>query len=200
VHEENVLNKMRDLPNRLNLIEPEVGGNHNQGSASKRARSVPVRTTPQKPSAILCGFHEQPRMKDIEAFVKDELNKLPRWSTVEGFAPVVRSSVAIIKLSAQAEIKTFIADAKFKDHIVRTRQDKPPEKRRSDSRMFMINEDLKQKHVCHEFDMDLKKACAWMGDEKLVEWCVEGEAFAWNEGQAFGIGMDRASAERHASQ
>jgi hypothetical protein len=204
-HEENVMKQIRDLSNRLNLIETEVGGSRAEGNAPKRARSAPVRATPLKPSAILCGFPKNSRKKELETFVKGELTKLPRWSSVDAFAPSVKSSVVIVKLSAQDEIHKFIADwkhlnATFKDQVIRARHDKPPEKRKSDSRVYMMNEYLTQKHGDTEFDMDLKKGCICLGDEKFVEWCIDGEVFSWNDTHVTRVGVDKAAAERHASQ
>ena len=71
----------------------------------------------------------------------------------------------------------------FNDHhIIRAQCEKPPEKRKSNRKIYLMNEYLSQNHKTHEFDADFKHTCVRVGEVgELVTWNVDDEVFIWND-------------------
>ena len=161
--------QMADIRERLNLFEKSGGElrmSQPVGTAAKRARSAPVRKTGEI-TVVMCGFPDLSRKMEIEAFMKESLDKLPQWKGIQAFAPNVRGRIAFAKLSSDQAAKAFMNDWKaqkfvFKGSAIRARDDKLPEKRQSDGKIYAVHEYLVKHHIGEEFDKDFQRLrLAW---------------------------------------
>ena len=145
------------------------------------------------------------RKTEIEKFVKDCLAMKPEWNSLESFAPNVRGSIAFVKTTSESAAENFIKEWRqqnfvFKGSSIRAREDKPPQKRKSDGKIYAMAAYMNEKHNNAEFDKDLKKACVWHGDVQLVKWDGEAEQFIWDEGVVASLGIDKNAAEAYTNQ
>ena len=83
------------------------------GNASKRPRSHPPsspqsHTSTKSACAVITGFPKCYRKKDIEAFVNTKLQLQEDWKQYKAFAPNVRGTVGMIKMTTTQEVSKFI--------------------------------------------------------------------------------------------
>ena len=126
------------------------------------------------------------------------------WKSLKPFAPGVRSSIVMVKLSSRDEMFGFIRDwkdeeFKYKEHVIRARADKTPEQRKANAKIYNISEYLNSKFMDKEFDSEFKNAPVWLGDGEVVKWDSDSESFLWQEDviNKAGVVIDREEAEKH---
>lgn len=176
------------------------------GSAA-RSSSAPASTkhTHAKPVIVLKGFPTGSRKKEIESFMKDMLALREEWKDLTAFAPNVRSSIALIRVDSNQEVRDFIRLWKdqnddvtqFKGHVIRASVDKPPEKRKANDRVYNLASYLQSKMVDKDVDADFKNASVWLGDSQIATWDVDTETFLWKDDiiQSAGLQVDKVEAE-----
>ena len=213
-HEDKMIKQITAIQERTAKLEEQMANQQKQdlqGTASKRPRSTPVsvsrasHSSSGDPIAVLTGFPKNSRKKDIENFVKAELQTREEWKRLKGFAPNVRGTIAMIKMSTTGEVSKFIEEWSTVDHTykgaaIRARFEKPPEKRKSNAKIYLMGEYLRAKFQDKEFDTDFKYACVWGGDAGvIVSWNVEEEEFEWNDDVIahFGITINKTQAVEH---
>ena len=212
VHEEKVMSQIRALQARTEALEK--GGYTDQApaigsAAAKRARSEP-RTGPQKhvvkPVVVLNGFPYNSRKKELEEFVRAELDKRDEWKHLICFAPGVRTSMVMVKVGSKDEVFEFIhiwksLDVSFKGKPIRARADKTPEQRTGNSRIYRMSEYLKGVVIDKDVDPDFKNFSVWIGDQEVVKWDPQAGRFNWMEDpiNKAGVEIDRVAAETSAA-
>ena len=191
--------RLKSLEQAQPCVHETVGG-----SAIKRARSAPGQKSQQK-VVVLCGFPKLSRKPEVEGFVKECLSHKPEWTSLESFAPNVRGSIAFVKVASDDAVKSFIREWRghefaFKGHEIRAREDKAPEKRKSDGAIYRVTDYLSSTHSSLCFDKDLRMGCVWHGDSQLVTWNAVEEAFVWDEQEVTRLGIDKQAAAQHDAQ
>ena len=200
VHEEKFMAELLKLRVRQDALEKSLGASDpwhraaagvggGRGGAAKRARSEPRRPEADqtKPVVVLAGFPWDSRKKDIDAWVKEQLAARPEWADLVGFAPGVRSSLALIKTSCQEDVWDFVMRWKNEEHIykgvaIRARSDKSKEQRETNGRVWGMLKYLETKFPKTEFDPDYKGASVWIPAGKVVSWEPDSKDYIWNEG------------------
>ena len=111
--------------------------------------------------------------------------------------------MAIVKLGSEPAARDFmkkwnVEEFKFKGGKIRAREDRAPEKRLSDGKVYGVMKYLETTHL-EDFDIDLRHGCVWWGDEKLVEWKGAESGFEWNDGAAQKLKVDKAAATAYTA-
>ena len=197
---------MGSFEDRLKSLEKaqHVVSESDGGSASKRARSAPVHKTHQK-VVVLCGFPKLSRKPEVEAFVEQCLTHKPEWTSLEFFAPNVRGSIAFVKVASDDVAKKFIQEWRtqkymFKGVEIRARENKSPEKRKSDGIIYRVSAYLSSAHSNLSFDKDMRLGCIWHEDSQLVSWNAVEETLVWDEQEVSRLGIDKQAAATHDVQ
>ena len=209
-HEERMMKEIRALQARTEVLEKEA---HATGPAAvKRARSEP-RTAPLnkkhevKPVVVLTGFPFNSRKQELEGFVKAQLDEHEEWKDFIPFAPGVRASVVMVKLSSKEDVFEFIHKWKnlgisFKDKAIRARADKTPEQRKSNAMIYNMSNHLKEVLADKHVDPDFKRMSTWVGEWEVVRWDPQVGSFHWVEEDILkaGVTIDRDYAEKCAAE
>ena len=115
----------------------------------------------------------------------------------------------MVKLESKSETAKFVDEwivKNFKyreEHLIRARFEKPPEKRKSNSKIYLMTEYLNKNHTGLDFEPDFKHACVWMGEiGSVVSWSTDDSAFECADSvmKAGGIFIDKAKAEEHTQR
>ena len=210
-HEEKIMKEIHALQARADALEKHPPGDARPASgpaAAKRARSEP-RTASQKhelkPVVVLTGFPFNSRKQELEGFVKEKLAEQEEWSHLSPFAPGVRASVVIVKVTSKEEVFEFIRFWKdlgftFKDRPIRARTDKTPEQRKTNSMIYKMSEHLKGALADKGVDPDFKNSSVWVGRGEVVKWDPQAGQFGWLEAgiATAEVTIDRTAAEKCA--
>ena len=209
-HVAKMFSEIKKLQDCATALEQQSQAPDSTGSAWKRARSAPAsrRGASKQPCVVLTGFPYNSKKSDVEKFVTDELKKNPTWSSLKPFAPGIRSSVALIRISDLDAAYEFIdawrsSDHTYKDREIRARTERPPEQRKSNAKIDLINEFLRREFPGVDLDTDFKNACVWADDGAVVTWDIDEERFSWDDGvlQSAGMGsLNKESAEQHTQR
>jgi hypothetical protein len=140
--------------------------------------------------------------------VKDKMKEWEEdFKSLSPFAPNVRSSVVMIKMTSKEDVFEFIAkwkesDIIFKGRAIRATTDKPPEQRKANAKIYNMTGHLKSVFIDKEVDADFRNASVWLGDWEVVKWDIQAEAFKWIEDgmSKAGVVVDRAEAEKKANE
>ena len=208
-HEAKLMAEIRLLQKRTEALEskgPRLEGGMATGAATaKRARSEPrnvVQRHELKPVVVLTGFPPNSRKKELEEFTKTQLEQKDEWKHLVPFAPNVRSSTVMIKVSSRDEVFDFIRhwknfDVKFKENPIRARGDKPPEQRKANSKIYKVSEYMRKKFADKDVDADFKHSSVWVGDWEVVKWDSSSEKFVWDEDnlEKAGVTIDQAEVD-----
>ena len=211
-HEERIFAQIKAVQDRASVLEAQMaGGAQAQGNAWKRYRSEPKSfgNKDETKCAVLTGFPKNLRKSDIETFVKNQLAATEQWANLKCYAPNIRGTVCIIKLESRSEVTKFVNEWKDEDikyrneHSIRARFERPPEKRKSNSKIYLMTEYLNMNHKGIDFDPDFKHGCVWMGEiGSVVSWSTDDGAFQWDDTvmKSGGINVDRVRAEEHTQR
>ena len=179
------------------------------GSASARASSVPSTQMPKEtsrgPAVVITGFPRDSKKKTIESFVAGQIQTMPTFSHLKCFAPGVRTSMAIIRVSSKDEGISFCEAFKEKEVIfegvrLRARGDKSREERIRNARIFNMT-DFFRKNFEGDFDPDFGKGIVWGEEGALVKWIMESEKFEWMDAtlEKAGYKVDKHEALAHVA-
>ena len=103
--------------------------------------------------------------------MKEMLALREEWKDLTAFAPNVRSSIALIRVDTEQDVKDFIRMWKdvddgvtqFKGYVIRASVDKPPEKRKANDKVYNVASYLQSKMLDKDVDADFKNASVWLG-------------------------------------
>ena len=157
---------------------------------------------------VLTGFPQNSRRAHIVEFVKGRLKELDEWAMLTAFAPNLCGTIGMIKMNSSSQVFDFIdkwnrLELKYKEKTVKARAEKPPEKRKSNAKIYLMTEFLTKNAIEHEFEADFKHASVWVDDiGELVSWNVV-EEFEWDNDVLTKAGitsLDKAKAEEHTKR
>jgi hypothetical protein len=207
------LKDIQKLQVRTSALEDLVSGpsaNANgQGTAAKRFRSAPASSDHRKERscAVVTGCPPATRRKDIQEFVNRKLKESEEWKHLESFAPNVRGTVALVRMSSVDAVHSFARtwNAKgfdFKGSILRCRAERPPEKRKSNAKVYLMHEFLVNIFKGKVFDADYRRGSVWSDDGGLVRWNVTSESFEWDQDMISksALNIDTSKATQHTER
>lgn len=180
------------------------------GNASVRSASAPAsaQRSDGKAVVVLKGFPHGSRKQEIEGYMKEALQARDDWRELHAFAPNVRSSIALIKMESEHEVKQFIRawknlpGSKFKGNAIRATADKPPEQRKANAKVYSMSVYLRSKIANKDVDADFKRASVWVGDAEVVKWDIESDIFRWMDDAVENLGghIDKKEAEAYIAE
>ena len=178
--------------------------------AAHRVNSVPVmetnRSSKHGPAVVVTGFPRDSKKKIVEEFVKEAIEGMPDFKHLKCFAPGVRTSMAIVRVSSNEEGFAFCKAFKdneidFQGARLRARGDKTADERKRNRNVYNMT-DYFNKHFEGNFEADYRRGIVWADEGRIATWNTDSSVFDWSDDllQSAGYKVDKAEAAAHMAQ
>ena len=114
----------------------------------------------------------------------------------------------MIRVKGTDEVEDFINGWRTTTHKynesreIRARKEKSPEQRKSNAKIYLMTEFVRNTFPDVEVETDYKNATVWLDSGALVSWDMHNEKFSWDKEviRISGLTIDKSKAEEHATR